>query len=191
MLGRDSSAQWFAISFQGAPQGTGWVSVLVASFDGTLNDLPVIQASAPPPPTSSSAGGGGGSAATNTPAPQPAASDTPSVSGAGGIETLLFQMHKTDGKPTESMWFDFKVVNNTANPIPMGLLAAHTDVGVTAASWDAALQPGKALTWTDHINFPSAGTYQVYLGICYDSHATCKTGGTWVRLSNSIAVTIQ
>ncbi len=190
VLGRDSSAQWFAISYQGAPQGTGWVSLLVATFDGTLNDLPVIQASAPPPPTNSSGGGGGG-AATDTPVPAPAATNTPSVSGAGGIQTLLFQMHKTTGAPNESLFFDFKVVNNTASPIPMGILAAHTDAGVTADSWHDPLPPGKPFSWTDHINFPTAGTYQVYLGICYDSHDICKKGGTWVRLSNSIAVTIQ
>jgi hypothetical protein len=185
-IGRDSSAQWFAISFAAGPKGTGWVSVLVATFDGNINDLPVIEAAAPPPqatavpPTS-----------TNAPPPPPAATNTPNVQGAGGIQTILFQMHKTTGTPGESMWFDFKVVNNTGSDIVYGLLAAHTDVGVTAASWDAPLKPGKELDWTDHINFPTAGTYQVYLGICYDSHDTCKTGGTWVRLSNSTAVTIQ
>jgi hypothetical protein len=113
------------------------------------------------------------------------------VQGAGGIQTQLFQMHKTSGATNESMFFDFKVINTGGTAITYGILAAHTDVGVTADSWHDPLQPGKLLSWTDHINFPNPGTYQVYLGICYDSHDVCKTGGTWVRLSNSIAVTIQ
>jgi hypothetical protein len=185
--GRDSSAQWFAISFAGAPNGTGWVSVLVATFDGNINDLPVIEAAAPPPPQATAVP----PTSTNAPPPPAAATNTPSVQGAGGIQTLLFQMHKTTGTPGESIFFDFKVVNNTSSDITYGLLAAHTDVGVTAASWSAPLKPGRELDWTDHINFPNAGTYQVYLGICYDSLDTCKHGGTWVRLSNSTTVNIQ
>jgi len=48
------------------------------------------------------------------------------------------------------------------------------------------------LTLDDHINFPAAGTYQVYLGICYASHDACKTGGApWTRLSEKTTVTIQ
>ena len=188
VVGRDSTAQWFAIAFAGAPKGVGWVSALVASIDGNINDLPVIQAAAPPPAATAVP-------ATNTAPPAstnpPAATATPNAQGAGGIQTILFQMHKNTGAPNESMWFDFKVVNNTGSTISYGLLAAHTDAGVTAASWSAPLDPGKVLIWTDHINFPSAGTYQVYLGICYDSLNTCKQGGTWVRLSNSVAVTIQ
>lgn len=190
VIGRDSSAQWFAISFDGAPQGTGWVSALVASFNGTINDLPVIQPAAPPPAATAVPATNTAPPANNT-AP-PAATSTPNVQGAGGIETHYFRMHKTSGAVNESMFFDFEVVNTTGSNITFGLLAAHTDAGVTAASWDAPLVPGKVLTWTDHINFPSAGTYQVYLGICYSSHDACKLASTpWVRLSNSIAVTIQ
>lgn len=189
-VGRDNSAQWFAIAYAGGPQGIGWVSVLVASFDGNINDLPVVQASAPPPqPTAVPP--------TNPPPPPqatpvPAATNPPIVQGANGIQTLLFQMHKTSGSPNESIFFDFKVVNNSGSTITYGILAAHTDQGVTADSWHEPLLPGKVLSWTDHINFPNTGTYQVYLGICYSGHDACKTGGApWTRLSNSVTVTIQ
>jgi len=186
-IGRDSSSQWFAISFAAGQNGTGWVSALVATYAGNVNDLPVVEAAAPPPPPQATA-----VPATNTGAPPPPqATSTPNVQGAGGIQTQLWQMHKTSGATNESMFFDFKVVNTTGTAITYGILAAHTDVGVTADSWHDPLQPGKLLSWTDHINFPNPGTYQVYLGICYDSHDVCKAGGTWVRLSNSIAVTIQ
>lgn len=186
VLGRDSSSQWFAISFAAGQNGTGWVSVLVASFSGNMNDLPVVEAAAAPPPPQATA-----VPATNTGAPPPAATNTPSVAGANGIQTNQWVMEKTTGAVNESMWFDFKVVNTTSTAITYGIIAAHTDAGVTADSWHEPLLPGKELSWKDHINFPNPGTYQVYLGICYDSHDVCKAGGTWVHLSNSIAVTIQ
>ncbi len=190
VVGRDNSAQWFAISVDGAPQGTGWVSILVATYSGSMNDLPVIQSAAPPPATVVVV------PPTDTSAPQapppPAATNTPNVQGANGIQTLLFQMHQTTGSPNQSMFFDFKVVNTSGSTITYGILAAHTDQGVTADSWHDPLLPGKELDWTDHINFPNTGTYQVYLGICYSSHDACKTGGApWTRLSNSVTVTIQ
>ena len=187
VIGRDSTAQWFAISYAAGPNGTGWVSALVATFGGNINNLPVVQPAAPPPPASTAV------PATNTGAPPPpAATNTPSVQGAGGIETQLWTMAKTTGAPNESLFFEFKVVNTTGSAISgYGILAGHTDSGVTADSWHDVLQPGKVLDWKDHINFPDPGTYQVYLGICYQSHDVCKAGGTWVRLSNSIAVTIQ
>jgi hypothetical protein len=192
VVGRDSSAQWFAISVDSAPGGTGWISALVASYDGTVSDLPVVQASAPPPPQATAV------PPTNPPPPtsppQPAGpTNTPVVGGANGIQTIKFDMHQTTGAPNQSMFFDFSVVNVSGSTISgYGILAAHTDQGVTADSWHAPLLPGKQLNWTDHINFPNTGTYQVYLGICYSSHDACKTGGApWTRLSNSVTVTIQ
>jgi hypothetical protein len=187
VIGRDSSSQWFAISYDSAPKGTGWVSVLVATFDGNVSDLPVIEAAAPPPPQATAVPPTNPPAATQPPA---GPTNTPSVSGANGIQAS-FSMEKTSGAVNESMWFDFKVTNTTSSVITYGILAAHTDAGFTADSWHEPLQPGKELVWKDHINFSTPGTYQVYLGICYQGHDTCKAGGTWVKLSNSTAVTIQ
>jgi hypothetical protein len=181
VIGRYSSAQWFAVNAAGAPNGIGWVWSAVVTYSGNINDLTVIQPSGPPP-------------STNTPAPtaSPAATSTPTGQGANGIQTLQFQMEQTTGSPNSAMWFDFQVVNTTGSTITYGILAAHTDQGVTADSWHDPLLPGKVLTWRDHINFPSTGTYQVYLGICYDSHDPCRNGGAgWTRLSNSVTVTIQ
>jgi hypothetical protein len=115
----------------------------------------------------------------------------PLVQNNAGIQTLYFYMFKTAGVVYENMFFSFGVVNNTANVITYGILAAHTDQGVTADSWNAPLQPGQVLYWTDHINFPNPGIYQVYLGICYSSHEACKTGGApWARLSDNVTVVI-
>jgi len=179
VLGRDSTGKWFAITFAGAPQGIGWVSTVGATYAGDFNALPVIQPAGPPPtPT-----------ATLTPSVPPTATSVPNVN---GIQTLLFKMRKTTGAINEDMWFDFQVLNITSTSINYGILAAHTDQGVTADSWHEPLLPGQKLTWDDHINFPNIGTYQVYLGICYASHDACKTGGApWTRLSPSTSVTIQ
>jgi Bacterial SH3 domain len=179
VIGRDSSGLWFAISINGAPQGTGWVSSLVATYGGNINDLPIIQPAGPPPTP----------AASKTPIGTPTATGVPNVN---GIQTLLFKMRKTTGAINESLFFDFQVVNITGTPITYGILAAHTDQGYTADSWHDPLLPGKVLTWDDHINFSVSGTYLVYLGICYSGHDACKTGGApWTRLSASTSVTIQ
>jgi hypothetical protein len=180
VIGRDSSAQWFAVNAAGAPQGIGWVLSTVVTYSGNINDLPVIQPSGPPP-------------STNTPAATapPAPTSTPTGQGANGIQTLDFHMEATSGAVNQSMWFDFSVVNTTGSAITYGILAAHTDQGFTADSWHDPLQPGKTLTWRDHIDFNTAGVYQVYLGICYSTHDNCKASAPWTRLSNSITVTIQ
>ena len=48
------------------------------------------------------------------------------------------------------------------------------------------------LTWRDHLNIGTPGTYQVYLGICFAGKDACLTGGAaWDRLSPSITVTVQ
>jgi hypothetical protein len=174
-LGRDNAGQWLSISAEGVPGGTGWVSTLASKYSGNIQDLPVVQPAGPPP-------------ATNTPSAPPTATGVPNINGI----QASFNMHKTTGIPGEGIFFTFTVLNITNSNIVYGILAAHTDQGVTADSWHEPLLPGKSLTWDDHINFSVAGTYQVYLGICYASHDACKTGGApWTKLSSSTAVTIQ
>ncbi len=185
VIGRDSSGLWLAISFAGAPGGTGWVSTLVATYSGNINDLPVIQPAAPPPTAVPR---------TSTPVPvgPPTATSLPNVGGANGIQTLQFYMHQTTGTVYQDMFFTFEVKNTTTSPIAYGLLAAHTDQGVTASSYHGTLEPGQDLKWDDHINFPNTGTYLVYLGICYGTVKDCQGGAVgWTRLSNSVTVTIN
>jgi uncharacterized protein YraI len=177
VVGRDSGSIWFAISFDAAPGGTGWVFAALVTYGGNINDLPVVQPSAPPPPTAV--------LPTNT----PAATSIPNVN---GIQTRYFQMVDTTGTTGQHMRFKFQVVNISGSTITYGILAAHTDVGVTADSWHDPLLPGKVLTWDDHIDFSTSGVYQVYLGICFAAHDPCKSGSApWTRLSNSVQVTIN
>jgi len=109
----------------------------------------------------------------------------------GGVEALAFYMHSTTGSVDQNMFFHFEVRNTSDATIHYGVLAAHTDQGVTADSWHDPLTPGEDLKWDDHINFPQPGTYQVYLGLCYASHADCISGlAPWERLSDNVQVII-
>lgn len=192
VVGRDGSGTWFAIAsdLPGATDGVAWVSNLVATFDGDVNSLPVMQASAPPPPagpTSTTAPAGPSA----TPAP-PTATAPPPISGANGIVANYFRVPKTTVAAGELIWFQFQVVNTSSNTVAFGMLAAHTDVGYTAKSWNEALTAGRTLTHEDHIEITSPGTYQLYLGICFNSSQACTTGAqAWERLSNYVTITVQ
>jgi hypothetical protein len=193
-IGRDSAGEWFAISFAGGPNGVGWLSSLVATLDGVVNDLPIVEA-APPPPTAPA--GATQVPPTNPPGPTaPPATNTPAVSGARGIVSASdapFRVEKTTVAAGEDIWFDFKVINTTNADVAYGALAAHTDQGFTARSWtNEVLKAGQSLTWRDHLNIGTGGTYQVYLGICFSGKDACLTGGAaWDHLSPSITVTVQ
>jgi hypothetical protein len=194
VAGRDATSQWYAISFAGGANGVGWVSNLVATYDGDVQALPVMQANEPPPPAATAPPAAGPAPTNTSPAPAaPTNTSPPPVSGARGIVANSFSIENTTAGAGADVWFNFEVRNTTQNPVGYGVLAAHTDVGFTAQSWtNETLQPGQVLTWRDHINIGTPGTYQVYLGICFSSRDACLTGGApWERLSNSITVTIQ
>ena len=125
-----------------------------------------------------------------------APTNTPAVSGARGIVSASdapFRVENTTVAAGADIWFDFKVVNTTNADVAYGALAAHTDQGFTARSWtNETLKAGQSLTWRDHLNIGTSGTYQVYLGICFSSKDACLTGGAaWDRLSPSVTVTVQ
>lgn len=186
LIGRDSSAQWFAISYTG---GTGWVSNQVAVYAGDTNSLPVIQPSSPPPAAATVTRP---PAPTNT-APPAGPTNTPVPSGARGIVANMFQVENTTVGIGADIWFDFQVVNTSGQEVSYGALAAHTDAGFTAASWtQEKFTPGQSLTWRDHLNISTAGTYQVYLGICFASKESCLSGASpWDRLSSYVTVVVQ
>ena len=189
LLGRDASAQWFAIEYALGPNGVGWVSALVATVSGNVNDLPVIDAAAPPPAATNAPAPTNTSAPAATNAPQPSA--TPQL-GARGIVANSFSVENASAAVGQDVWFNFSVKNTSSGTVNYGVLAAHTDAGVTAQSWtNESLDAGETLTWRDHINFPTAGTYQLYLGICFSDKNACLTGGAgWDKLSSSITITI-
>jgi hypothetical protein len=159
-----------------------------------VQSLPVIEAAAPPPPGPTAAA----PAATNPPpaATNPPAGPTntaPPPAASNGLVVNYFRIRNPTAAVNQEVWFEFEVLNPTNRDVAFNLLAAHTDVGYTAKSWGPdTFTPNRTLTWEDHIEFDKAGTYQVYLGICYASRETClNPASRWDRLSNSITVTIQ
>lgn len=192
LLGRDASAQWFAISYALGPNGVGWVSSQVATYDGDVQALPVVTADAPPPPGATSVPPTATNPPAATSAPQPTATTGPQ--GARGVIGVSFSVENSTAAVGQDVWFNFEVRNTSQSVVAYGALAAHTDAGVTAQSWTAeTLDPGETLgPWRDHINFSAPGTYQLYLGICFADKNTCLTpGSSWDRLSNYITITIQ
>ncbi len=180
--GRDANGQWFAIKY-GAVEG--WVSGAIATYGGDVGALPVIAAPPTPIPTPVPP--------TNTPVPTAVPTNPPPVGyNSRGIVGDSFKVENTTANVNDSVWFDFQVTNTTGSTIHYSALAGHTDQGYTALSWTMQkLKPGETLSWRDHINFDKAGTYQVYLGICYAGSVDACRSTQWDRLSDYWTVTIQ
>jgi uncharacterized protein YraI len=192
VIGRDAGGTWYAIDYPAAAGGVAWVSNLVSTFDGEVNSLPVIEASAPPPAATSAPPVAAAATATTGPTAAPTNTSPPPVSSARGIVANYFRVTKTTVAAGELIWFQFQVVNTAPETVAFGMLAGHTDVGFTAKSWNEALTAGRTLTHEDHIIIDRPGTYQLYLGICFNDSITCTTGAqAWERLSNYVTITVQ
>jgi hypothetical protein len=190
-VGRDNSASWFAIPYSAGSDGIGWVAAMFVTYAGDMNALPVLATGAPPPPAG---GGGGGTSPTETPGPTSTAppTNTPVVLSSRGIVATHFHVENPNAQVNDQVWFNFNVVNQSGSDVSYSVLAAHTDVGPTAQSWtNEVLGAGLQLNWRDHIRFSQAGTYQLYLGICYGGKDACLAGNApWDRLSHYVTVTI-
>lgn len=112
---------------------------------------------------------------------------------SNGLVGTAFWIENPTAGTNQAVWFDFTVNNPTANSVQYAVLAAHVDGGPNAQSWtNQTFKPYTSLTLRDHIYFSSTGTYQVYLGICYDDKNACLSNSrSWDRLSNSVTVIIQ
>jgi LysM repeat protein len=135
--------------------------------------------------------------ATGNPTAVPTATPIPTLPSGGftshGLTGDSFWIENPTAGVNQPVWFDFQVSNPTADSVPYAVLAAHTDAGPNAQSWtNQTFKPYSQLVWRDHIYFSSGGTYQVYLGICYNDKNACLSNSlTWDRLSNSVTVIIH
>jgi hypothetical protein len=187
-VGRDSSATWYVVEYQG---GRGWVSNQVAQYSGDANALPVVTAP-PPPPTA-------------TPVP-PTATGVPPTNtpGAGtspnGVRGDFFVLKSSAREYgiNQDIWFSFKITNTSNNTIAYRCLGAKVPGGPAQCSWGNnatdALGPHQEITWEDHINIGTAGTYSLVLGICYlGDTGSCKNSPTngWAYLSPGIQITVK
>jgi len=94
------------------------------------------------------------------------------------------------------VWFEFEAQNiNNFTLIDVGGLGAYWSTGNQASWGDFDFEPGyeKRITWNDHLNISTSGTYQVRLGICFlSSRSACNANpGAWHALSGPITIVIR
>jgi hypothetical protein len=193
-VGRDASAQWYVIEYAASVGGRGWVSILVSSYSGDANGLPVVAAPPPPPPP------------TNTPAPTapPATATLAAAHGITGQLTLCDPARTIYGNG-ERICFKELIKNNTASTIRYGVLGVQATSlaggpGVFQTSWsgDLAIDPGCfgpmdrcGGQWEDGVKITNSGPYRLTLQICYSSKSACLDGGEWETLTPGIDITVQ
>jgi uncharacterized protein YraI len=202
-VGRNSTGDWFVISFKNGPAGQGWVSAnsSISSYSGDKSQLPVV--AAPPVP------------ATPVPSATPMPAGNPNgalVNGAHGVSGMLnLCSHQVVFAVNERVCFVEWIKNNSAQAVPYGLL------GVTAVkdsggaqfqtSWSGeqaahgllGIDPGCIGPtdrckgqWEDGIRLGSAGGYRLYLSVCFSDFPTCLgKSGDWETLSGAIVISVQ
>jgi len=198
VLGRDTSSNWYEISYKGCFAGQGWISAVTANYPGDKNQLPVVAAPPTPVPTAT---------------PKPAGNPNGSlVNGRNGVSGMLnLCSSQVTFAVNERVCFVEWIKNNTTATVPYGIL------GVTAVkagggtqfqtSWNGqdavhgllAIDPGCIGPtdrckgqWEDGIRLGSAGSYQLFLNVCFSDYPTCRgSSGDWEVLSGSIVITVQ
>jgi uncharacterized protein YraI len=203
LLGRNAAGDWFVISYKNGLAGQGWVSAnsSISSYSGDKSQLAVV--AAPPVP------------ATAVPSATPKPAGNPNgalVNGAHGVSGMLnLCSTQVTFAVNERVCFVEWIKNNTTQAVPYGLL------GVTAVkagggtqfqtSWSGeqaahgmlGIDPGCVGPtdrckgqWEDGIRLSSAGSYQLFLSVCFSDYPTCRgTTGDWETLSGAIVITVQ
>lgn len=130
-----------------------------------------------------------------TATPVPAATAVPQQSSynSRGIVSTYFWVENPKVSVNQDIWFNWNFTNTADAPIFFSVLAPHADGGPSAQSWtNYTLGPHQSIEWRDHMNIGQAGTYQIYVGVCYDGIYGCLANQvSWERLSNNVAVTVQ
>lgn len=136
---------------------------------------------------------------TFTPAPPTAIppTATPIVYMSRGLRGDFFSMRSSSVGLNDDIWFDFKVTNTTGNTIPfsgLGAVALNKQ-GKPSLGKPDTFGPNQVIEWSDHINILTAGTYTIYLGVCWlDTRTACEQNGTtggWDLLSTGYTVVVK
>lgn len=111
-----------------------------------------------------------------------------------GMGMLGGRLAKTTFAVGEDVWFHFWVANVGNQPEGFEILAAKAEEGPCAESYTVyTLQVGNdgVLKHEDHMHFQVPGVYHLYLGIGFGNKDNLVSGREqWVRLSDSIAITV-
>lgn len=191
VVGRDASATWYVINYQG---GQGWVSNQVAQYSGDTNALPVIAAPPTPRPTATPV------PPTPTATLRPVATATGVTGTTGNIRVDYFYLTNnitqvTAGTPFQ---FKFKITNLTGQPLSFGGMGAIALPGGPAQpSWSTVtdgkpIPVGGELEWEDNMVITQPGTYKIHLGICRQgTQSSCENPAGWQVLSGGIDLVVR
>jgi hypothetical protein len=198
VIGRDAASNWFNIEFEQSSAGQAWIAAIVVTYEGDIDDLPVIAAPPPPPAT-----------ATPRPSSNPAPGPVAGTHGVSGQLTLC------SGKLTfavqERVCFVEWIKNNTAAPVSYGVLgvgALNTGTGASVfqTSWNAqGVEDGRLWIdpgcigptdrcngqWEDGLRLGSPGTWRLSMQVCFSNYPDCLNGGDWEVLSGAIVITVN
>jgi hypothetical protein len=109
-----------------------------------------------------------------------------------GIVALSFVVENPTVSAYQNIWFDFQVTNTLDMAVPISVLGAHIEDGPTASSWHDPLAPHHEISWRDHMNLSTTGSYLLYLGVCYGGLSPCLANqADWERLSEYVPVTVH
>jgi LysM repeat protein len=111
---------------------------------------------------------------------------------SNGVTGNYFYVENIVTNKGDPVWFDFKVTNNSGGDVYYGILSAQVKGVKVGQSWtNNRLTAGQILEWRDHFSDLPAGTFAVFLGICYQSQAACGDGTLWDRLSNDVIINVR
>lgn len=170
---------WWEVMYQG---GEGWVFgdiVTAYNVEGVPEVVPPpAPTAAPVPPT----------AVPPTAVPPTAVPPTTAPVSARGIIANSYTVERAPGPyaVNADIWFNMDVSNtsnSTVEYIALGTVVEQTNQ--FQKSWTYSnFTPGQRFTWRDHLNIPAAGSYNLWLTICF-------MDGECARLAGPIAVTVQ
>ncbi len=164
---------WWQVVMNGQ---TGWVYGPLVTASNTEN-VPEV---APPPVPTRSAPAATPIPPTSTPAPT--AAPTPDFRG------LIPTAYWVEGAPgpygiNQAIWFNWRITNTNSGSFPYNALGTWVaETGQFQKSW--AVANSVPSEWRDHIDIPAAGTYHLYLRICFND-------GYCVNLAGPIQVVVQ
>jgi hypothetical protein len=190
IVGRTQDGSWVAVQY--TPTRVVWIATsLVDIQNGVIGGIPVRNTPAPPatatpiPPTPVPA--------TFTPV-FTATSAAPVANTVKGIRGDYMRLRSTSVGVNGQIWFEFKVTNTTGDTVSYAGLGPVV-VGVKSkSSWgDEKLGPNQVLAADDHFEIGTAGTYTVYLGICFLSNRNaCDNNNTgWNLLVNGGTIEVK
>jgi len=87
----------------------------------------------------------------------------------------------------KKIWYEFIVSNTSGGNLPFtGLGTWVEQTGDFKASWKSlgGMKPGETLEWEDHIRIDKAGTFNLYLRVCF-------TDGQCVNLAGPVTVEVR